>query len=184
MRSSCRRSPAPIAPSATSWSANCWPACHPSSSSFSSRHRCSTPSTPSCARRSPASRNPGQCSTTSSPPTCSSCPSISRDAGTATTTSSGRSCGRDWHRQAPSISGRRTSGHVGRSRIAGTTSARCSRPWRCPTRTGPAGSCGPRSVVRRAGPTARTSPSGRSACGCTSSARRWSRPTRRGWWSC
>ena len=58
MRSSCRRSPAPIAPSATSWSARCWPACHPSSSSSSSRRRCSTPSTPSCARRSPASRNP------------------------------------------------------------------------------------------------------------------------------
>ena len=32
------------------------------------------------------------------------------------------------------------------------TSARCSRPWRCPTRTVPGGSCGPRSVVRRAGP--------------------------------
>ena len=33
------------------------------------------------------------------------------------------------------VSGPRTSGHVERSRIAGMTSARCGRPWRCPTRT-------------------------------------------------
>ena len=33
------------------------------------------------------------------------------------------------------------------------TWARCCRPWRCPTRIVRAGSCGPRSVVRRAGRT-------------------------------
>ena len=39
-------------------SARCWPACRPSSSTSSSRRRCSTPSMPSCARPSPASRTP------------------------------------------------------------------------------------------------------------------------------